>query len=147
MVTLGFWRFALQGALQRLVERCVGLLVLTQGGWSVDRRTQTATRPVCRLRLPALAVFVGGCCQDAFAAQLERQGFAWLGIGGYLYVGIRLSREVSWRVTRSGRGLERDRLGSDGDEMLQRIDALGIDIDAAGVGQRVDHFEAGFPGA
>ena len=28
MVTLGFLRFALQGALQRLVKRCFGLLVL-----------------------------------------------------------------------------------------------------------------------
>ena len=28
MVTLGFLRFALQGALQRLVKRCFGFLVL-----------------------------------------------------------------------------------------------------------------------
>src|SRR5437660_174428 len=62
-------------------------------------------------------------------------------VGGDFNVRIGLAGERGNFVYTIGRGGKLHGFGGNGYEMLERVDALGIDINAAGVGHRVNNVE------
>ena len=100
-----------------------------------------------RSRTLALAFFAGLGGERTFARQLECCRLAGLDTGGDFDVGVGLSGKRRRLVDlRRSRG-EFDGFRGDGDKVLDRVDQFGIDVDAAGVGHRVNDAEAGFAGA
>ena len=127
-------------------------LILPQRRRSVDRRAQAAARTIrtslcLHTPTPALSVFVCGSGQRSFTREFERQRLPEPRVGGDLYVGVGLSGKVRQVVAGALSRLEVHRFRRDGNEMLQRINALGIDVHAARVGHGINNIEARLAGS
>ena len=113
--------------------------------------SETAARTIFVLRsgrsaLAWLTIFVGRRSESAFACELKGERGSELRVGRDFYVGVGLSGIRCDLEIRAGRASKLHCLGSDRDEMFEWINALGIDVDASGVGQRVDDAETSLAG-
>ena len=80
------------------------------------------------------ALFVCRRGKRSFAREFEGHRLADLDVGGNFDVGIGLSGERCELEIAPGAGEKFIAFGRDRDEMLQRINTLGIDVDASSVG-------------